>query len=155
MAWKNWNIRRIVKSGSYLYAVVPEHPNKYLHDYVLLHRILIENKLKRLLTANEVVHHKNKNTFDNRLINLEVLSSLEHKRQHGYAQGKKLLKCKCPQCHCIFIRERRNSHLIKGGYASYCSHSCSAKFSRKIQLGNLTKKDRKALKNNVVCEFIQ
>lgn len=56
-----WNIEKIVSKGDYFYAVVPDHPNKIKYNYVLLHRVIIENSLGRLLTSEEVVHHKNHN----------------------------------------------------------------------------------------------
>ena len=55
-----WNIEKIVKKGDYLYAVVKEHPKATKHGYVLLHRVVMENHLNRLLNEDEVVHHRNK-----------------------------------------------------------------------------------------------
>lgn len=52
-----WNIRKLVSKGDYIYAIVPEHPCANKHGYVLLHRIIMENHLGRILDNNEVVHH--------------------------------------------------------------------------------------------------
>ena len=52
-----WNIKKVISKGDYNYALVPEHPNSTKNGYVLLHRIVIENYLGRLLNANEIVHH--------------------------------------------------------------------------------------------------
>ena len=49
---------------------------------VRLHRYLMEQKLKRKLSFNEVVHHVNGDKFDNRIENLEVLSRSEHMKKH-------------------------------------------------------------------------
>lgn len=38
------------------------------------HRLIMENHLGRKLTADEVVHHINGDTSDNRIENLEVVS---------------------------------------------------------------------------------
>lgn len=46
-----WNIQKIVKKGDYLYAVVPGHPYSNKYGYVLEHRIVVENHLKRLLNT--------------------------------------------------------------------------------------------------------
>lgn len=51
----NWKIKKIVKKGDYLYALVPEHPNKTKNGYVLEHRVIMENHLNRLLNSDEVV----------------------------------------------------------------------------------------------------
>ena len=55
----SWKIKKIVSKGDYLYAVVDEHPRRNKHSYVLLHRVLMENHLGRILNHDEVVHHKN------------------------------------------------------------------------------------------------
>lgn len=52
-----WNVKKIINKGDYLYALVPEHPNCTKNGYVLLHRIVMENHLGRLLNTNEIVHH--------------------------------------------------------------------------------------------------
>ena len=69
-----WKIEKIVKKGAYLYALVPKHPYATKNGYVLEHRIVMENHLNRLLNSNEVAHHKNRNTHDNHLENLDLLS---------------------------------------------------------------------------------
>ena len=50
------------------------------HRY--LHRLLIEQSLGRSLRTTEHVHHLNGKKTDNRLKNLEILSSSEHQKLH-------------------------------------------------------------------------
>ena len=52
------------------------------HTYRLEHRWIIEQKIGRILTRNEVVHHKNGNKLDNRLKNLEIMSRKAHSTMH-------------------------------------------------------------------------
>lgn len=47
------------------------------------HRNIMQQHLGRLLDIKEVVHHINGDTFDNRLENLEVMSSGKHARLHA------------------------------------------------------------------------
>lgn len=46
------------------------------------HRIVMEQKLGRELTSNEIVHHKNESKKDNDPDNLEVMTRAEHSKLH-------------------------------------------------------------------------
>ena len=46
------------------------------------HRYLMEQLLGRKLSRNEVVHHKNGDTRDNRIENLELMLLGDHSRKH-------------------------------------------------------------------------
>ena len=76
----NWKGGRRVHQG-YVYLRRPEHPyNK--NYYVQEHRLVMEAHLNRFLKPEEVVHHKNGNTQDNRLENLELTNQSEHFKHH-------------------------------------------------------------------------
>lgn len=47
-----------------------------------LHRLIAEMIAGRPIRSDEVVHHKNGNTLDNRPENIEVMSRAEHQRRH-------------------------------------------------------------------------
>ncbi len=65
----------------YLYVYSPDHPNKTQGGYVAEHRLIMERMLGRFLERKEVVHHKDKNTLNNELSNLELFASnAEHLR---------------------------------------------------------------------------
>ncbi len=49
----------------------------------LVHRRVAEKKLGRILSSNEVVHHKNRDKLDNKSSNLWVFRNQEeHERTH-------------------------------------------------------------------------
>ncbi len=82
----NWRGGRIRggTDGRYWMRHVPSHPAANPLGYVLEHRLVMEAHLGRYLTAEEVVHHRNGDPGDNRLANLELLSSqAEHVRLHA------------------------------------------------------------------------
>ena len=121
-----FNIIKTVKKGEYIYAVVPEHPKANKYGYVLLHRVVMENHINRLLEPNEIVHHKDGNKHNNDISNLELMDSKEHNRMHS-SKGRNIVELVCPFCGKIFLREKRQ---IKKGKHTFCSRSCNGKYQR-------------------------
>jgi hypothetical protein len=80
-----WKGGRIYERG-YKMILVDDHPNAVLKGgglkYVREHRIVMEKHIGRLLTKDEVVHHKNGNTLDNRIENLELMTNSQHCSMH-------------------------------------------------------------------------
>lgn len=70
-------------TGGYRYKFTPDHHYATKDGYVLEHRLVMERKLGRILFPEETVHHKNGNTVDNQIENLELFScGGEHNRFH-------------------------------------------------------------------------
>lgn len=57
---------------SYKYIYAPLHPNANALGYVREHRICMEDKLKRFLSPQEVVHHIDSDKGNNNIENLEL-----------------------------------------------------------------------------------
>lgn len=148
-----WNIRKLVKKGQYIYAVVPEHPMAIDHGYVLEHRVRMENHLKRLLNANEVVHHKDGNKHNNGIENLEVMLNSKHTTEHNSMRGRKVVVFCCPSCGTIFERRKGAIQSSKPKIFVACSCRCRGKFSRRIQLEGRTREVEAAISVNIVREY--
>lgn len=148
-----WNIKKLVSKGDYIYTVVPEHPNANKHGYVLLHRIIMENHLGRILDNDEVVHHIDGNKRHNTIENLKLMTAKEHVILHA-RKGRKMIMLKCPECGKEFVRERQQTYLGKGqGNYTCCSATCRGKFSRHIQLHGETEQVKSAISGNILFEF--
>jgi len=76
-------------SGGYTLVYKPEHPRADSTGYVLEHRIIVETKLGRYLSSDEIVHHKNGIKTDNNVDNLIVISKSEHAKIHNNLGEKK------------------------------------------------------------------
>ena len=94
-----------------------------------LHRWLMEQFLGKKLSNNEVVHHKNGITTDNRLENLEVQSRSQHTKNHKTKPFYEVYeKRKCKRCGKEFVAIKRylRSKWRKTPYI-FCGRSCGAK----------------------------
>ena len=80
--WKGGRFIRD-KTRPYVWVWNPEHPHCDSKGYVPEHRLVMEGKLGRMLTPEEVVHHINEDTTDNHDANLRVYPSQgEHMRDY-------------------------------------------------------------------------
>ncbi len=146
-----WKIEKVIRKGTYNYALVRDHPNATANGYVLEHRIVAENHLGRLLYDYEVVHHKNRNKKDNRWENLEVKEKRQHLREHQNSLGRMMVELLCPVCKIIFVKKQNNTHFSnKRKYAvTCCSIRCRAVFHSHIQYHGMTAEAEKAILENV------
>lgn len=73
----------VIAKGKYICIPVKNHPAADGMGYVRLHRLIMEQMIGRFLTKDEVVHHKDDNTFNNHPDNLEIMSLPEHTGHHS------------------------------------------------------------------------
>lgn len=125
------------KSTSTGYEVVycPEHPRAWSTGYVYTHTIIAEQKVGRLLVPGEIIHHKDGNRKNNDPKNIRITTQSKHARYHGKLKGLTIVFLECPTCKKSFEREKRQTHLVKGGEYTFCSRRCNGVFQRKRQLG--------------------
>jgi|SRR6476619_4223877 len=80
--WKGG--RYIDRESGYVFIYKPDHPFCRKNRHVLEHRLVMEKYLGRYLDPNEIVHHINGNTSDNRIENLELfVNHSKHMKLHA------------------------------------------------------------------------
>lgn len=88
--WKGGKI----KNNGYVYILKKDHPFSDRDGYILEHRFVMEQSIRRYLNRSEVIHHRNKIKNDNRIENLELINSQsEHMKKH-YPKGKNFVQVK-------------------------------------------------------------
>ena len=103
--------RRQIKSDRTRY-----HKTKVGDRIVSVHRAVMEQHIGRSLRVDELVHHRNGDKRDNRIKNLEIMSALEHGREHNliYSVTKT-----CEACGAEYT-----PHKTKRKRAKTCSWAC-------------------------------
>ena len=66
----------------YILLYMPMHPNCNSAGFIREHRYVMEQNIGRLLTKEEVVHHKDENKSNNDLANLELTNVGPHHSNH-------------------------------------------------------------------------
>jgi hypothetical protein len=88
-----FEIVSICKGGHYRYCrTIPKHPKANAKGLYPLHRVLMENKLGRLLTSEEFVHHIDENKTNDSPDNLELMTRSAHAAHHAKESREHMLR---------------------------------------------------------------
>jgi len=87
----NWKGGRFKTMDGYVRVLAPDHPFADIRGYVLEHRLILEQKLGRLLLRTEVGHHLNGIKNDNRPQNL-VVATRKHSSSTMIAPYKERIR---------------------------------------------------------------
>jgi len=82
----------IVENKGYIMIRKPNHPSSWKNGYIKLHRLIMEKYLGRYLKEDEHIHHINGDKKDNRIDNLQLTNSSEHRKTHNIKDKKGVLK---------------------------------------------------------------
>ena len=80
---RRWRGGRYTIHSGYIVRKAPGHPNANRDGYVREHRLVMEKRLGRYLSPEEVVHHVNEDKTDNRIENLQLFANCNlHSKFH-------------------------------------------------------------------------
>ncbi|MAH50308.1 hypothetical protein CMI37_31090 [Candidatus Pacearchaeota archaeon] len=84
----NWKGGKTLR-GKYYFIHSPTHPFHNARNEVREHRLIMETKLGRYLSPEEVVHHLDLNSLNNDVSNLHLFKNQkEHAKYHGGVLGQ-------------------------------------------------------------------
>lgn len=127
-----YGTKRLHKAADKLLYIVVKCPDSRRWKYE--HRLVMEKKLNRKLEKYEIVHHKNHNTLDNNINNLELMTHSEHSKHHGLSRNHSILLKSVPRLngrwskkymHCVFCELTTSKHVSNG-----LCHRCNTKLTR-------------------------
>jgi hypothetical protein len=120
-----------MRNGNYVLVKAPvDYPGtKYRGLYCYEHHLVFWKRMGRTIKPGEIVHHKNKDTHDNRLKNLLILSPSAHSIHHNLEKKKSFVTISCAFCGQESSKESRqiNVKIKRGQTDFYCNRSCMAK----------------------------
>lgn len=70
---------------------VPDHPKANSNGYVLRARYVVEKNIGRYLESHEEVHHRDEDTHNDVITNLEVKTKSEHTKHHCNLKSERVL----------------------------------------------------------------
>ena len=70
------------RKDGYVYVYFPDHPKSNKDGYIMEHVLVMECIIGRHISEDEVVHHINHIRYDNRSVNLQLMTKKDHMRMH-------------------------------------------------------------------------
>lgn len=139
----NWDYGFVKRSrGEERFMVyLPEHPQADKKGCVFRSRA-VWWMYNGEIPNGYVIHHKDRNTLNDELDNLEILTITDHVKVHH--QQYKPKEFKCMGCGIIYVRPYHiyNERDKRGAKRNYCSTACYQKHNNKmtiIKVGELRK----------------
>lgn len=118
-----------MKNGPYELVVAPENypGKKYRGRYCYEHHLVWWQNTGALPPEGFDVHHKNEQKRDNRFDNLELLSHVNHRKQHAQESPAPTVDVSCGHCRKKFVLKISVwKTRTKTKDVVYCSRSCGS-----------------------------
>lgn len=140
-------------NGDYIMVVAPSnYPGiKYRGKYCYEHYLVYWQAYGIIPKDDEIIHHKDEDKHHNVPENLELMKRKDHTILHGKKRLNSLVLLLCPGCQKLFVREKRNTFLQKGGTYTCCCKKCIG-VTTGLKKNNITEFNKR-IANNIVQEF--
>lgn len=140
-------------NGDYIMVVAPDNypGTKYRGKYCYEHYLVYWQTYSIIPKSDEIIHHKDENKHHNVPENLELMKRKNHTVLHNRKRLSTLVMLRCPGCQKIFVREKRNTFLQKGGAYTCCCRKCIGVTTALMK--NNANEFHKRVSNNIVQEF--
>ena len=106
------------------WQVCMKNPKTGERKTILYGKFLLCIKMGRILSPEEQVDHVFGNKLDDNLNHLEIVTDKEQRARRAKLFPKKMVTLICPNCKTAFEREKRQTHLTKGGKHTFCGRPC-------------------------------
>lgn len=123
-----------MRNGPYTLIVAPkDYPGKRYRDRYSYEHLVVFWRNYKIIPGNGLeIHHKNGDHRDNRISNLQLVTSAEHRQIHGNQARKEKIKFLCGFCLKPHSMKPNNYRwkIKNNKYGKiFCSISCGAKYS--------------------------
>ena len=133
-----FKILSVCKGGGYRYCRTdPPHPHRNSNGLYPLHRVLLENKLGRLLKrwGVEVAHHNDEDKTNDDPNNIVLKTSSTHSKEHADERAPEPISDMCAECGRTFAMKshvhRQRKARNKTGKV-FCSHKCATRTGKNV-----------------------
>lgn len=86
------------RKNGYIDIWIPEHPNSRKSGYIAEHRYVMSQHIGRPLRKDEIVHYINEDKSDNRIENLQIMTTEEHTKLHTKGNKDRFIRKGSAQC---------------------------------------------------------
>jgi uncharacterized C2H2 Zn-finger protein len=117
--------------------------------YCVFHNIKLSKEVQ--------IDHIDEDRTHDRVGNLKAVSQLDNLYKNKRYRGcqREVVELKCPWCDTVFHREKRQTHISKGGVFTSCSRKCGGAIRQSLQQQAKTGITDEALNARIASNFIK
>jgi hypothetical protein len=131
IVFSEFNVYLHFHKGQDRQQVVLYNKNSKKKTTITYAKYLLSIREGRILSREEEADHIDNDKTNDDINNLQILTREANFEKYAKTLSRTMVVLVCPNCGISFERERRNTHLIKGGEVSSCTRICAGKYQQK------------------------